>query len=188
MADGVPYTSQRVDAEHTLDLFVSVGEHLSPGLVLLCDAQPPSSPDLDAVEITTHLRADGRWALGIWLNSPELHEVFAQLCDDLVESSREVAPSQAAVFVLVRIGRWRRLLEPDKGGLSVSEIRGLIGELLVLQRLSEHWPTDQVVAGWIGPHESPQDFVLPELRIEVKVIVPSSRAVKILVVRATRRG
>lgn len=179
IGDGVPFTSQRIDAEHQLDLFASVGTDLALGLVLICDDEPPPSPGLDAVEITLTQRADRRWVLGIWLQRPDLREVFRELCEDLVESSRAVAPADGAVFLLSRIERWRRLLELGKGLLSVSEIRGLIAELIILQRAMEFWPAQEVVAGWLGPLEAPQDVVLPGLLIEVKAGVPSSRTVRI---------
>jgi Putative PD-(D/E)XK family member, (DUF4420) len=179
VADGVPFSSQRVDAAHPLDLFASVNATLDPGLVLLSTVEPPLSPGLDAIEITVSQREDGTWALGLWLTRPLLAEVFLELCDDLVDSSRNVEPAQAAAFLLARIQRWRRLFELGKGLLSPSEIRGLIGELLILQQLTDHWSAEEAVTGWVGPLEAPQDFVLPGLRVEVKANIPSSRTVHI---------
>lgn len=169
----------RVDAEHPSDLYGGTDAADHRGLVLVTEAEPPKPPALEAVEVTSHRRHDGRWALGIWLREPSLMPMFAQLCSDLIESSRSVAPSAAAGHLLARLLRWRELLESGAGPMTMSKLRGLVGELLVLERCLDIWSPDDVVSGWMGPVSGPQDFVLPGRRIEVKATFSSSRSVHI---------
>jgi Putative PD-(D/E)XK family member, (DUF4420) len=72
--------------------------------------------------------------------------------------------------VLARIERWRVLLLADSAGLNRFALRGLIGELLVLEnRLLPLLGLDEGVAAWTGPLGMAQDFRLPSgQRIEVK--------------------
>src|SRR5262249_42729611 len=57
-------------------------------------------------------------------------------------------------------------------GLGEACLRGLIGELLVLEaELLRQLPMAVAVAAWKGPHGFPQDFLLPSgTRLEVKTI------------------
>lgn len=176
---GGPSGAMRVSAEHPCDFFGATDQRGRPGLVLVTDSEPPARPSLDAVEISSAERGDGRWALGIWLRDASLKPVFARLCADLIESSWTVRPSAAATFVLERLVRWRELLETATGPMSMSKLRGLVGELVVLEKCLDLWTPSDVLAGWTGPLGGPQDFVLPGLRMEVKTTFPSARSVHI---------
>jgi len=71
-----------------------------------------------------------------------------------------------------RLRRWRALLERDQAGFSRSELLGLIGELVTLERrLIPEFGVDTAVASWQGPFGTSHDFLLPGgARIEVKTI------------------
>ena len=63
-----------------------------------------------------------------------MQPIFADLCRDIIMTTRtgvaeEVVPS----VVLSRVDRWRKLLEGELHGMSNAELRGLIGELIVLE-------------------------------------------------------
>lgn len=176
---GGPGGATRVDEVHPADLYAAIDAQVHKGLVLFSSTQPPDPPTLDAVDVTSSQRLDGRWALGIWLREPGLMPMFAQLCRDLVESSRTVPPAAAAGHLLARLLRWKELLERGAGPMSMSRLRGLVGELLVLEKCLEVWSIEDVASGWVGPMGGPQDFVLPGRRIEVKTAFASARSVHI---------
>ena len=68
---------------------------------------------------------------------------------------------RAGSIVLARIERWRALLLADSAGLDRSAMRGLIGELLVLEtRLLEQLGPDEAVHAWTGPLRTAQDFTI----------------------------
>ena len=125
------------------------------------------------------MRHDGRWSLGIWLRVDALLAPFARLCQDLVDASRDIDPLDAGAFVMARLARWRRLLETGTSALSITELRGLLGELIVLRHCLDVWAPAEVVEGWVGPLEAPQDFVLPSLWIEAKATYPSASVIRI---------
>ena len=164
---------RRVDATHPLDLYADFEPPDRPGLILLCDERPNDSPSLRAIGIERRHRQDGRWSMRIFLEEPRLLPVFAELCRDIIEFSRHNAGSALpSGLVLSRIERWRSLMLPEPTGLSRTEMRGLIGELLVLEReLLPVLPPDQAVSAWTGPMGASQDFHLPDGRkLEVKAI------------------
>jgi Putative PD-(D/E)XK family member, (DUF4420) len=174
-----PGGAVRVSVGHPADLFAATDSSARRGLLLITDAEPSARPSLDAVEITCARRHDGRWALGIWLREVALLPLFARLCGDLVDSTAIAAPNEAASLLLGRLLRWRELLEAGTGPMTLSKLRGLVGELLVLERCLDQWLPADVVAGWAGPLGGPQDFVLPGRRVEVKAATPAAQSVHI---------
>jgi hypothetical protein len=164
---------RRVDATHPLDLYADFEPPDRPGLILLCDERPNDAPPMHAIGLERRHRQDGRWSMRIFLEEPRLLPVFAELCRDIVEFTRRNAHTALpSGLVLSRIDRWRSLMQPQPSGLTRSQVRGLIGELLVLEK--ELLPVllpDQAVSAWTGPIGASQDFRLPDGRkLEVKAV------------------
>ena len=153
-------SQRRVDATHPLDLYA--------------DFEPPAdAPAMQAIGLERRRRQDGRWSMRLFLEEPRLLPVFTELCRDIVEFTRANARSgPASGLVLSRIARWRSLMESQPPGLTRSQLRGLIGELLVLeQELLPALSADQAVAAWTGPLGASQDFRLPDgTKLEVKAV------------------
>ena len=74
--------------------------------------------------------------------------------------------------LVYRTGLARVILLADSAGVNRSALRGLIGELLILEnRLFHLLGLDGAVSAWTGPLGMPQDFRLPSgQRIEVKAV------------------
>jgi hypothetical protein len=164
---------RRVDASHPLDLYADFEQPDRLGLILFCDERPNDAPALRAIGIDRRRRQDGRWSMRVYLEEPRLLNVFAELCRDVIEFTRQAVRSgQPSGLVLSRLERWRSLMQPPAAGLSRAQLRGLIGELLVLDReLLPVLGPDQAVSAWTGPLGASQDFHLPDGRkLEVKAI------------------
>ncbi len=175
-------SQRRVDATHPFDLYADFEPPDRPGLILLCDERPNDAPSLQAIGIERRRREDGRWSMRVFLEQPQLLNVFAELCRDIVEFTRHSARTALpSGLVLSRIERWRNLMQPEPAGLSRSQIRGLIGELLVLEtEVLSQLSADQAVSSWTGPLGTSQDFRLPDGRkLEVKAIDRHADRVKI---------
>ena len=173
---------RRVDARHPLDLYADFQSPDLLGLVLFTDVRPPQAPQLRAIGTEAGCRADGRWSLRLYLTEPRLLTVFAELCRDIVEFTRSgVDPRNAGGAVLARLDRWQSLLQSQSGSLSRERLRGLIGELLILEMdLIPSLGKEAAIAGWTGPFGTSQDFQLPNgERIEVKATGRTTSEVRI---------
>jgi hypothetical protein len=160
---------RRVDEEHPLDLYLGLDQAEDRVLMLVNEAEPPEVPSFEAIAISKSARGDGRWVLAVRLVRRELSEPFAMLCRDIIESTRNVSAASGSGALLKRLYRWKRLLQPDRKGLSESEARGLFGELMVLREtLIPKFGELASVLAWTGPEDAPQDFRLPGVAIEVK--------------------
>lgn len=173
---------QLFDAEHPLKLYIGremTGEYL---FLLVDPEQPPKFKGLRSVHISTHERGDGQWHLLLRLTQPELAGVFALLCEDLVESSRDLARGSSGVNLLSRrLANWRLLMEEGGSGLLTTEVvRGLIGELLVLDKyFMDLLGPVAAVRIWSGPFGAAQDFQRADQAWEIKTIHPDSTFVQI---------
>jgi Putative PD-(D/E)XK family member, (DUF4420) len=177
--EGEPGGARRVDESHPCDLYAGLDANGRRGLILVTDSEPPRGPRFEAVDVGASRRQDQRWSLAIWLVVPALLPPFSRLCQDLVEASREIDPAGAAAFLLTRLARWRRLLEPGSGALPISELRGLAGELVIVDQCLRLWSPSEVIDGWVGPLDAPQDFSLPSMWIEAKATLPTASVIRI---------
>ena len=107
----------------------------------------------------------------IRLTDTEQRDIFLRFCRDIVDSTvLAVTEEQAVERFLARTWRWHRLLQGGRDSrLGDEEQKGLIGELLVLERhlLPVLGATDAVRC-WTGPLDTPQDFEVSRIHIEVK--------------------
>jgi hypothetical protein len=170
---GSTVVHRRVNAEHPLELYAEFDPPDRYGLVLFTRREPPEPSSLRSLHIDRGRRPDGLWWLRLSITGTAFQPVFAGLCRDIITTTRTGVPDEVAPSVILsRVDRWRKLLEGELHGMTNAELRGLIGELIVLELdvLPAHRPTDAIMA-WNGPFGAAQDFTLPTgRRIEVKAV------------------
>lgn len=98
---------------------------------------------------------------------PELKDLFALLCDEMLARLRENPENPAGVSRTV-LNRWRELLEPLGGSLlGKHALAGLVAELHFLEHLAAKEPA-HALALWTGPYQSRFDFTAESAAAEVK--------------------
>jgi Putative PD-(D/E)XK family member, (DUF4420) len=172
---------KRVDESHPLDLYLgrdSSGERL---LVLLTDVEPPLFPQGQSIKIVKSKRTDGKWSLVFKLLNEDLRKIFSQLCDDIIQSSRECNDSSlGGVFIHNRYLRWKKLLEKGFSDLlDQARLRGLVGELLFLDELIIRFGSEVSIDSWLGPFGEDQDFRFSNRWYEVKTVQSGASKVTI---------
>ncbi len=172
----------RVDDQHPLDLYAGLDADGAQLLFLVANSEPSVlAKHFQAFNVTSHHRQDGRWALNVRLLRREFSRIFAQLCQDLIDTSRTGCSSaQAPDFVLNRISHWERLLARDRSGLlDESSLRGLIGELVFMEQCAMPARGTYAVEAWHGPLDAAQDFHFTDCFVEVKAAGGGSSRVTI---------
>lgn len=179
--DGTRPVHQGLAADYPLDLYAQLDADSRLGLLALASERPATPPPYAAFDFTVGRREDGRWALSMSLRQGSLSAQFAALCDRVVQAGLACKPGDdACVFLLVQVARWHRMLALGTSGLLSEEAqRGLIGEISVLRAAAAKFGAQVATAGWVGPDDAPQDFVLPSSRVEVKTVISGSPRVKI---------
>ena len=107
----------------------------------------------------------------IRLTDREQRDIFLRFCRDIVEATALAQTEEQAVArFLARTWRWHRLLQGARDRrLGDEEQKGLIGELLVLERhLLPVLGAVGAVRCWTGPLGTHQDFEISRVRVEAK--------------------
>lgn len=128
-------------------------------------------PNMKGIEVFTRETGESGGMLVLRLLDSGHRDIFRRLCDDIVDSARKAPEEPQAVGIaLARTWRWHHLLRGGSDGrLSLEEQKGLIGELLVLERhLLAHLDAVDAVTAWTGPSDAPKDFEIGTLAIEAK--------------------
>ena len=133
---------------------------------------PRRLPKLRGLQVETRSPEVGpHGLLVIRLLEREQREIFHRLCLDIVAATVAAKSEEEAIErFLGRTWRWHRLLRSGRDGrLTEEEQRGLAGEL---RFLGMHlFPTVGIAVGvrcWTGPLDSPKDFEIGGICVEVK--------------------
>lgn len=171
----------RIDAIHPLELYIGYDSLThQQTLLLISDVDPGQVPSSKSIHVGGGKRLDGRWAVTFSLIRDEQEEVFLQLCCDLIESSRSAGRS-GATFLLERYRRWHKLMQHEGSQLlSQAARKGLVGELIFLQRIiNSGISAFDAVSGWVGQEGADRDFVFPWGWHEIKTVGSSAMTVTI---------
>lgn len=172
---------RRVGGEHPLDTFWIKGADGSPGL-LFRGIDPSLVPDqlprprgllLEVALNAPHVE------MRMMLREHEDREVFLTLCKDVISySGGSTTAADATLNLFRRLAHWHSLMTRGRTtAMSAYEIRGLIGELYVLERLCVSAGFAAALSAWVAPDEHPQDFACEDRLIEVKARLAGSRQV-----------
>lgn len=105
-------------------------------------------------------------------------ELFAEMVSDVAGAMDAVAlEGEATVLktMLRRVLMWQQFMSRGAGPLSREAELGLAGELFFMARLMDAGVShENVLKGWVGPNDAPQDFLLGGGAIEVKATMSSS--------------
>lgn len=113
----------------------------------------------------------------MFLREHQDREVFLTLCRDVIAySGSSSTASDATSNVFRRLTHWHSLMTHARTiAMAPHEIRGLIGELCVLERLCMSVGFDAALRAWVAPDDHPQDFANGNRLLEVKARLSGAR-------------
>lgn len=174
--------ARRADADHPLDFFIGYNEEENMQMMLLSDEEMQLPDSSQQVQVRSNQRTDGKYAVCFILMNPSLRETFVSLCWDIMLSTFSAEDKKKGNEAAVnRFGIWLIMLaKGNNGGLSESNAKGLLGELLVLQRICiPLYGKSEAVNGWIGPLHADRDFEYVNMWYEAKAVSPGSEHISI---------
>jgi hypothetical protein len=170
----------RVAPSSPHDLFIGV---VQPGARRCFWYEVPTStvpddyrlPTLRSIRTTieTIVEAPQTTRVQLELETAELTDVYKAMVNDLIQTIAATPDADSGLLAVVqRTERWRRLLETNgNAGLSTTDRRGLVGELIVLGQLLDRGEAGRAIDAWTGPYNRHQDFQAADTAIEVKTTV-----------------
>jgi hypothetical protein len=164
-------SAKRVRHDHPLGIFWAKDQ--AGNYLFICELDssakfPKKLPKLSGVNI---LAAYQHNRLILHLNRAADWELFFTLCMDILNATSSCTSNTMAIAIILnRLERWQSFLKLErKRLLSENDIKGLLGELLFLDKeVIPEFGAAQSVRFWQGPLDSPQDFNINDCAIEVK--------------------
>ncbi|OOO33493.1 UNVERIFIED_ORG: hypothetical protein BTE55_09500 [Rhizobium sophorae] len=176
------YRSRRLSRPVQLDLRAGLREaDGAPCLVALPGVAGNSIASFETAGLRLSRTADpGAFLLVLSLEETSRRDLFAEICSDCVRSvlrAEDEGETELVTVFAARLAAWRAFLRDQADGLSRNEIVGLIGELLVLDRMLDE--NAEAVAAWKAPDDGLHDFVLSGQGLEVKTALGAARRLHI---------
>ncbi|HRW54512.1 MAG TPA: PD-(D/E)XK motif protein [Phycisphaerae bacterium] len=167
--------ARRVDAELRWGLFWAKSVDDKCLFVIQHDKEAAPNgrmPRLEGIEVKEAVGPGGNGRILVFgLNESVHRDLFHSLCLDIVSCVSNAENEKEMVHkALARTWRWHHLLRGGRDHrLSPEEQKGLIGELVVLERhLIGVLNAADAVSAWVGPLGAPKDFQTGRVCIEVK--------------------
>ncbi len=168
----VQVTALRIDPEISWNFFWGRATGGSYLLLLRHAAESSHKGSLPRLRGIDLVDSSGDDPMLIWsLEDSAQRDIFYRLCLDIVDGSSSASNEREAVAIAIaRTWRWHHLLRGGTDGrLSPEEQKGLIGELLFLDRhLLTLLPTSDAISSWHGPLDAPKDFEVARVAVEAK--------------------
>lgn len=135
----------------------------------------PPQPDLARlrnINFTQHTSGKlttGSLSVAVDANLHGVYSLMATIVDQL-----QMAGETFAVAVEVALDKHRNVIL-NRAGMSTEKEIGLLGELLVLEKLVDICGTRSAIESWKGPQAGEHDFVFDDIHFEVKTTASEQR-------------
>jgi len=144
----------------------------APCLMLQTALAPDAQFELSGMRLSS-VPDDTGPLLVLSLEDSSRRDLFSTICADVIAAAALADRNEALHQFLSRLDAWRQFLRDRRDGISRSETIGLIGELVVLERLLANDPHH--LASWQSPVDGLHDFQSNGHALEVKAgLGPSS--------------
>lgn len=111
------------------------------------------------------------------LEDESRRDLFSTICADVVLAAANNDELDALDRFIARLDAWRQFLRDCRSGLSQSETTGLIGELLILDRLLSINP--MFLSSWKAPKDGLHDFYFDGHALEAKTTLGPASSITI---------
>ncbi|MGE3778539.1 MAG: PD-(D/E)XK motif protein [Pirellulaceae bacterium] len=148
----------------------------SPCLLIEADVVPASLFEVGGMRLNTYPGDNGP-LLVLTLEDAGRADLFTTVCADAVAAATSAPSDEALPQFLARLDAWRRFLRERRAGLTRNETVGLLGELLLLERLVQ--ADGSMLATWTSPDDGLHDFLVRGQALEVKTSLGPASAMRI---------
>lgn len=115
------------------------------------------------------------------LENSEYKTMFVSFCEDIIDNIEKRGSENLIDYIIERWNLWIKMFQmPTNEILSQIQIKGLIGELLTIEKiLGQKYGYEKAVLGWGGIEKNNKDFEIEDTWFEVKATTLSSDKVVI---------
>lgn len=174
-------TYLRIDPCYNVDIFIGYDDDGRMSLAIIEKGKEVSVKSTNLIEETQGIRKDGKLQLKFSLLDSSYKPMFLKVCRDIIEYCCQKGKGKAISAASERWKYWREVFDSKKGNiLSENEIKGLLGELVVLnEHFMNEYDERTAVSAWMGPLMGHKDFEINETWYEVKTVNQNASEVHI---------
>ena len=174
-------TFQRIDSTYAVNIFVGFDDDGRMTVVITENSICKQIRSTKLIEVALKMRNDGKMALSFSLLDNAYESLFLIFCNDIITICEKAGSDQAIVCAITRWKYWKEMFGKRKQTvLDKQEIKGLIGELLILKEcLLSKWGEERAVQAWMGPLLGHKDFEIDNTWYEVKSVNENAIQIKI---------
>jgi hypothetical protein len=151
---------KRIDSSHPVDIYIGYDELGRKSLAIISDGEIDNVESTRLIDVKFVKRVDNRLSLSFNLIDDSISDIFYKFCIDIIDSTMNVKTLNPLLFV---IDRWKNWINTYKNQhsliLSEKEIRGLIGELIILKEyIFENYGDEKGIKSLLGESRSHKDY------------------------------
>ncbi len=175
------HTYQRVDPEYTVNIFLGYNDDGCMSMVITENGIEAHVKSSKFIEVKMKRREDKKIALSFDLLDEAYKPLFLIFCNDMINICVKAGPEMAISTALIRWKYWKEMFGRRKNKLlDKLEIKGLIGELLVLENyFLKKYDETTAISCWMGPLLGHKDFEIDDTWFEIKTI--SENATQVII-------
>jgi hypothetical protein len=172
---------KRIDSSFKVNIFLGYNENNNMSMVIIENGPELMVKSSAIIDVNLKRREDNKMALSFDLLENRYHSVFLVFCKDIIMNCNKLNNDSVIDYTVKRWNYWKGMFnKPKNTFLEYSEIKGLIGELILLKDFFlENWEEFEALNSWMGPIAGKKDFEIGETWYEVKTVSSNSIAIKI---------
>lgn len=173
-------TYLRVDPKFRVDTYLGYNDDKQMSMVITEYGLVNKVSSSKQIDVSAKRREDGKTALEFKLLNKQYSSLFMLFCNDMITYVEVTGKEKAISEAVKRWKYWNELFKKQTSQLlSKQEIKGLIGELIFLNKLIDHYGSTLAVQSWMGPLSGHKDFEIKDTWYEIKSIRESALQIEI---------
>ena len=174
-------TFKRVSSTHPIKLYLGLDEIKRKSMIYITDFVDVIFQSTKLIEVNVRERQSGEKVVCFSLVDNTESDIFYKFCEDIIEHTKNATSLNALKIISNKWNRWINTFKnPHSEIMSEKEIRGLIGELVILRDyLFDKYTMEMAIQSWCGPSKSHKDIEILNTWYEIKTCYQSSKSITI---------
>lgn len=172
---------KRISSDHPVNIYVGYNEKGNKSFAIVSNKCNSDFESTRLIDVELNVRFDGNYVLSFNLLDDSLSDIFYQFISDIVDKTHNLKDYSPIAFTIERWKKWINMFKnPKNVFLSENEVRGLLGELIYLEKYMFYkYGIDKSLESWIGNSLSHKDFEIDDTWYELKTIKENALTVTI---------
>lgn len=172
---------KRINPNHPVNIYIGYNEKGNQSFAIISEKCNLDFESTRLIDVELKVRNDGDYVLSFNLLDDSLSDIFYQFISDIVDKAYNINDYSPIAFVIERWKKWINMFKNPKNiFLSENEVRGLLGELIYLEKcMFDKYGIDRSLESWIGSSLSHKDFEIDDTWYELKTIRENALTVTI---------